>query len=412
MATFTRRPIGVRTATFVLTALVATVANEHSHARSDVGTSSVTPSSRDPGPGAVPIDNRFRLGPIEGLTTSWYPAPPDLSLPSVSSVLLHYSIAPDIVVSWNGGTEIWRDEWGSTAVCPLMEQIPQSIEVHLVDPSGPEWTADCRVNALGVPVAAIEVGTPHVWVDTIEIDENLPEEELNQITMQYFFRESSIAGLTDLGNGRYRTSVVRDIYVDVAVTPPELSRLIEWRIDGNAWRLGAASVLRIDEIGDFRIEAGPLAAASSFELQTYSTIITSHVSNSDLVDEAVPTVFTAVTDPPGYEAEITWLSSTLYGSGRPILGSGPVFVVEFNDTLGPDPDDPDGEWQWLGVRADHGFFNQDRKVCGPDCVLAGEPGEEERRVPGRRHLRGAQTSCAFAHRPRHVDRGLYRLAHR
>ena len=68
---------------------------------------------------------------------------------------------------------------------------------------------------------------------------------------------------------------------------------------------------------------------------------------------------TAVTDPPGYEDHVTWLSSTKYGTGFPITGQGPTFTVQFDDTWG-------GEgFQWLGVKADGVLFNQDRKSLEP-----------------------------------------------
>ena len=45
------------------------------------------------------------------------------------------------------------------------------------------------------------------------------------------------------------------------------------------------------------------------DVETYSVSITSHLSNVDFIPEGEPITFEAVTNPPGYEDEIVWLST-------------------------------------------------------------------------------------------------------
>ena len=79
---------------------------------------------------------------------------------------------------------------------------------------------------------------------------------------------------------------------------------------------------------------------------------------------------TARTIPAGFEEEITWLASTKYGRCEPIMGQGPTFTVRFDETWGGSADGV--PFQWLGVRADHAAFNQDRKHVVWDHVWSFE----------------------------------------
>ena len=98
-------------------------------------------------------------------------------------------------------------------------------------------------------------------------------------------------------------------------------------------------------------------------------VITGHVPEGDIVPEGVPVTFTAVTEPPGYEEDITWLATTKYGTGVPILGRGPTFTTQFDNTFGPHPDG--GLWQWLGVKADNAAAGQDQKTLEIDVIHTG-----------------------------------------
>ena len=166
------------------------------------------------------------------------------------------------------------------------------------------------------------------------------------------------------------------MHTSVEVDPPGFAPLIEWRYDGQPlgappasfslvmdWSsegMGATATRHFTLIGNHTIEVGPLMNPDQIEIETYSVTITSHISGEDIIPEGEPVVFIAETDPPGYEDEITWLSSTKYGTAVPILGEGPIFIAEFNDTWGPHPDG--GNWQWLGVKGDTATAGQDQKT--------------------------------------------------
>ncbi len=204
-----------------------------------------------------------------------------------------------------------------------------------------------------------------VWVDPIEIDENLPPDVLNEQTMSYYFGES-IARLIDLGDGAYRTSANRTVHGSVDVDPPGFAPLMEWRIDNEPVLLGATAALRFgtNDIGNHAVGVGPTGTSEVIEIETYSVTIT-NLTGEDFIPDGESVIFIAETDPPGYEAEITWLSSTKYGVAIPVLGEGPVFVARFDDTWGVDADgDP---FQWLSVKADNTAFGQDGDCDELDC---------------------------------------------
>ena len=312
----------------------------------------------------VPLqDDALEIGPIEGLTTAWHQAPEGTSIPVGLNLLFRTKATPTDTVTWTGAIEISRNDTWSTAICFLAS--PGDELVRAVVSSAQESYADeIRFNVVNIPLELITVSPISVGPDPMEIDESLPPEELNQITMAYYFGKS-IAAISPVGEGLYRTSINRLIPLQVTVMPQGFGPLIEWRVDGYAAKLGVSVEQALDEIGLHTISAGPPAGEQTIDVETYEVIITSHVSGEDIIPEGEPVVFTAVTDPPGYEDDITWLSSTLYGTGYPLLGEGPVFIAEFNDTWGPHPDG--GQWQWLGAKADNVAFGQDQKLCLNPC---------------------------------------------
>ena len=332
----------------------------------------------------------FLIGPVDGLTSKWHWAPPVTSIPLGSFVEFYQPAPADANVVWTGADEVSRDDHGSTAVCWLLEAAPYVVRVEVMPAgnrpaivyadgrprSGEVLFTQCILNAVDIAIEEITVSPVEVRVDLVEIDESLPEQGLNEVTMDYFFGES-IAALRDLGSGQYLTSVGRSLHMSVEVDPPGFAPLMEWRFDGESLEpqgerapldafdgMGSSETKSFAEIGNHTIEVGPFFDPAAIEIETYSVTITSHVTNLDIVPEGEPVVFTAVTDPPGYEDDITWLSSTLYGTGVPVLGSGPTFTVQFDDTWGPHPDG--SNWQWLGAKADNVAFGQDQKTC-PDC---------------------------------------------
>lgn len=299
-------------------------------------------------------DHALYIGPVEGLTTGWHWAPPQTPIPLGITVRFKQSAPPDATVLWTGAKELSRDETGSIAECPLTSTGEQVVRAQVSRPNGQNWRNRAILDVVDISIEDIHVGSIAAWVEPVELDENSTNEE----TMYYFFRSEAISTLRDLGDGHYRTSVRRRVQMSVEVDPPAFAPLIEWRIDGEAWRLGGSIGRSFNEAAVHSVSAGPPDNAQEIEVETYAVTITSHTGGVDVVPEGEPITFEAVTDPPGYEQEITWLSSTKYGTAVPVLGEGPTFTVQFDDTWGSDG------FQWLGVRADNTVLNQDQKdVC-------------------------------------------------
>ncbi|MEE9129087.1 MAG: hypothetical protein V3T84_03645 [Phycisphaerales bacterium] len=320
-------------------------------------------------PGQRSLSSSFQIGPIDGLTTAWHPAPANTSISFGTFAQFYQPAAPDTIVIWTGAVEVARDDQGSTAIGWLLELGPHVVHVEVIPLAGGARYSQSRFNVVDVPIEQITVSPIDVWVDPVEIDEDLPQDEINEQTMSYFFGQS-IAALRDLGHDQYRTSVNRWVHMSVEVDPPGFTPLMEWRVDGQPTRLGGSVTHAIDDVGLHEITVGPLFNPGQAEIETYSVTITSHTSGEDIIEEGEPVVFIAETDPPGYEDEITWLSSTKYGTAEPILGEGPIFIAEFNDTW--DFDAENGYWQWLGVKADNATFNQDQKGEFGDMLFDNE----------------------------------------
>ncbi len=315
----------------------------------------------------------FKIGPIDGLTTGWHQAPPATSIPLGTIVQFHQEARSDWAVTWTGANELARNAEGSTAVCALVEQGTFVVQVEVVPGAGQPFSKKTIFTVVDIPADQITVSPIEVWVDPFEIDETLPQDELNEATMGYFFGPS-IAALTQVGPGEYRTSVGRSVHMSVKADPPGFAPVIEWRFNDQAPALGLSDTVHLSVVGNKTVAVGPVLNPAEIEIETYSVTITSHVSGEDIVPEGESITFEAVTNPPGYEDEIIWLSSTKYGTAYPVLGVGPQFTAEFNDTFGPWPVYPDVSFQWLGVKAGNALLGQDQKrldteECG--CVAEG-----------------------------------------
>jgi hypothetical protein len=220
--------------------------------------------------------------------------------------------------------------------------------------------ADIEVRNVEVKVSPFSFGGRHGKDDRAPIERT----STNERTMARYFDPESIASLTEESPGHYVTSVSRTLIFTAVVEPAEFAPLIEWRTEGRAYALGSLSARVLDNVGTHTILAGQPDDPQRIVVDTYDVTITSHISGKDIVGEDEVVAFTAVTDPPGYEDRIMWLSSTKYGIADPVTEQGQNFVVGFSDTWGPDPEEPDGILQWLGVKADNTVFNQDQKCRG------------------------------------------------
>lgn len=169
-------------------------------------------------------------------------------------------------------------------------------------------------------------------------------------------RQPSIAALRQLRRDRYRTSVFQQIQLAAQVTPRRFAGRLEWRIfQGRrllAAHQGGAIKIAFNRPGLYTVEVGPRRLV--FEI--YRTVIRSHRSGLDAVAAGRPVTFTAVTEPPGLEREITWLAS---GTAAPVVGRGPSFTVTFDPGAGAPP----------GVKADNAAFTVSDTLAGEVVAL-------------------------------------------
>lgn len=326
----------VQTCAIVLTVLLTPVA-------------SLAQSLTRPGPNAATYHEELQIGPVSGWTTVWHSAPTQTAVPLGVTLQLKARTRAG-VVEWTGAREVAGSQGVSTAEVKLLTPGPRVVAAKYTDRDGERREERILLNVLDTRALPVSISTPRLWADPVVVDETSP----NQSSMDYFFG-GSIAAVRQIDDARYRTSVNRWFHAAVDVEPAAFAPLVEWRINGKAQRhLGTAIDMQVFAARSNAIEVGSDRNPTTVELETYRVKITSHKTNTDKISQATPIRFTAVTEPPGYEDEITWLASTKYGSCEPASGQGPEFEVAFYDTFGPDQ-------QWLGVKADNGTFGQDQK---------------------------------------------------
>lgn len=302
------------------------------------------------------------LGPVSGLTTTWHRAPGSTAAPLGATLQFKVKgLTPSSSVGWSGATEIERGATYAVAENVLAQVGPHTVEVVVNAGAPGEWRVASQLDVVDAPdiTCTASVSVPPLLAD---------ETSSNETTMESFFPISkSVAQLTQVGSNQYRTSVARELTFTAQTQPAGFEPLMEWSRDGQVLGLGQTLADQvIDSPGSYTFEVGSVAQPEAIQIDTYGVTITSHASFVDIIPGGEPVTFTAVTDPPGYEADITWLSSTLYGTGSPVLGSGPSFTVQFDDTAGTTG------FIWLGVRADNAAFVEDITLrC---CV---QPSEEE-----------------------------------
>jgi hypothetical protein len=314
------------------------------------------------------------LGPIDGWTRHWHPAPATLTVPLGATLHFERAMLPGETVHWTGAAEVLNDGHRSVAQCPMNTLGPHVVEAAYRRADGRIHRFRCVLNVVALRPEEVRLSPVQVTFDPVEIPPELEGEALNRLTYEYF-RSGSVAAVTPLGEDRYRTSVQRPLHFAVTVEPPEAAPLIEWVATPSMTRrpharLGTSLEMAFRDPGNHIVEVGPWSPRQSsrrrVEVETYSVSITSHQSGWDLIAEGREVTFHARTFPQGLEEEITWLASTRYGSSDPVVGHGPSFTVRFEDTFGHPSPILGGPAQWLGVRADNGVFNQDQKAPGPD----------------------------------------------
>lgn len=314
------------------------------------------------------------LEPVAGITTARHPAPSHFAVPVGTELKFLVLTQPADEVRWEGAVPLQPEEPGETlAVRSLNSAGRATIKVQVLRAGVAVWKYDCAVDVFDIPVHRISVRDVNVMKSRPAITEDASNEE----SVEVYFGDS-IAGLTKIAKNAYRTSIDRPLTFQARkLFPQEIAPLLEWRVNGQAAVLRSRAFdFKASEPGIYTISAGPPGHPAEVGLEIYEVQIVSaspltQVGDREIIPEGTPVTFEAVTNPTGYEQEITWLSATKYGTGNPVLGRGPTFTAQFDDTFGPHSDG--GLWQWLGVKADNAVFGQDQKgLPGACCETATE----------------------------------------
>ena len=263
-----------------------------------------------------------------------------------ATVLFRVRVPRTYPVTWTGARAIEHGQAGAIAEHHFDTEGPHVVAVVVEGAPGTriEETAEFEVVRLRPTTpapAGVLVSAIHVSADTVTIDPVDP----NASSLEYFSRASSVAALRRLADDHYQTSINRRLRLQADIVPAAFAPLVEWRLDGRPQRdLGPVVDLEIYTADQHLLSAGPVADETQVRIDTYLVRITSHEPVAEIL-EGTPVTFTAVTEPPGYEEDVTWLAATRYGTADPWMGAGPEFTVVFEGTDGP-------EGRRLGVRAD------------------------------------------------------------
>lgn len=297
------------------------------------------------------VSSRVEIGPVAGWTTTWHPAPLVTGAPLGATLLLRVRVPPGADAQWTGAREVETRQGRSIAEVVLANSNLRRVEVRVIGSDGESEAHTLTfepVSLAGDPVFE----RPGLAVEPLEIDADSP----NASTMALYFQGSSIAALGSPEPWVYRTSTNRWLTLESRVVPEALAPLVEWRLNGKVLsQLGSRVRLQVFTTGRHTLTAGSSDAVS---LETYRVRLTSP-RRGEPIPTGIPVTFTAETDPPGFETEITWLASTKYGHCEPLLGRGPEFTTTFSQTVGE-------SGSWLGVRADDAVLGLDRK--NDDCA--------------------------------------------
>ena len=326
------------------------------------------------------------LGPIEGLTTGWHTLATlrgthddeedgddvaqygfrsvngeiadVLPIPLGSEVLLRCSLFPGQQITWQGADEVDRSDSYSIASCIMGERGPQQVKVSA--------SAQGELRSYSCNFEVLEVAIQDIRVTKVAIIDPSPVGELatsNEETMEIFFGKT-LGRLSRVSSDHYAVPKHKQISLLVESEPAEIAHLMEWRIDGAPAHLMSKVSRTFDQPGNYLISVGPPALHKEVRLTAFETTITSHKETVDHIPDGELVTFRAKTNPPGYEQEIAWISSTKFGTATPIFGQGPEFSVLFKNTTEP--------YQWLGVKANFEKLAQDAKPpvmvtsCSPD----------------------------------------------
>jgi hypothetical protein len=312
----------------------------------------------------------WALGPIEGVTTVWHPAPAEITVPIGTTIRLKCADPVDSDLKWNDSFRLERAVDGTIATVQVMKEGVLEVSVRSErrhegggDKQKPgQATAmvvhSCRIIGVALALDAIKASGISVSAATPVLN----DQSTNTETMRAFFeggnRTQSISVVREVHPGHYVTARSRIVEIAARAEDSRFASLMEVRVPGYRPSLGTIEVL-LATTEKHVVEAGPPHHPRRITIETYHVRITEPKAGSS-IEEGKPVVFTAVTEPAGFENQITWLSSTRFGTGAPVLGRGPRFAATFRDIWGPHPESG-ATSEWLGVRADDAVFDQDEK---------------------------------------------------
>ncbi len=324
------------------------------------------------GGGTGSLDDSRRIhtmwfGPVNLFTTARHRVPQKLVLPLGSRVEFGLTaLRKTDVVEWKGAGAIALPG-ASTDSCEFLF------------PSAGPVTVSCTIlpddESMDCPLLVLPLSPDQVSFDYL-IQRRQPfelEEDLgNEQTVDIWKHWDSIAKVERVG-GQWVTSVQTQsrgpgrLVLNACPIPrpplgviPGIESLLEWRVDGEAVGVGRASPALTK--GLHQLEIGPPGYTLSDALFAYEVSVQSNPPVEEW-RENIPIEFTATTDPPGYESQVTWMSSTLFGKAEPTLGSGPTFVTQFSGIYGPHGDHL---LSWTGVLGDSSRL-------GEDCFRRADP---------------------------------------
>ena len=314
----------------------------------------------------------WAIGPIEGITTAWHPAPSEITVPVGATFRLKCGGSRLAEIQWSNAQEVSRGDRGSIAEChidtPGRHEISVTMEPNVASGRDKRDRTQTTSSVHSCIVNGIDAGVDQVGVVALEprvAPFLLTESSSNYETMKAVLGGDEygqgVSQLRHVGPNHYRTAVNRNVGLGATLTDPRFASVIETRITGERPTLGSELVY-LQKPGRYTVSVGPPGKAKSILLETYKVTITG-ITNSgggSSVLDGEPATFVAKTDPPGYEDEITWVSSTKYGEAHPVVGHGAQFTVEFKNTSRND--------SWLGVRADNAALNLDQ-ATQPTLVL-------------------------------------------
>ena len=302
------------------------------------------------------------LGPIDGLTTTWHPAPLDFAVPVGSTLRIRCLASPGASVVWTGVAESTRDSLGSTAMCPVSAAIAHEISVEIVTPveggkdqDRPHDRGVAAVNTSRYTCRVLGVTFDLLQIRIVDVSVSAQPVAMSEYATNWerlkLYASASVATVHQVNPKSFISSIATPLTLRAEVHPPVFAPLVEWRIGGGATLLGDAPVHVFDDVGSHEVEVGPVGRSVTLVLDTYRVTSAEPDEAYSLLPEGRPITFRAKTEPPGFEKYITWLTATLHGTATPATGHGASFTAKFEGITGADGS------RWAGVRADHTKFS-------------------------------------------------------